>query len=337
MKQAVLKQQGVLAIADVQEDLTLQADEVLVEVKVVTICGSDLSYFQAETLPHDLQYPLVLGHEMAGIVKETGTAVSSVQKGDRVAVEPQSYCGHCEACLRGDYNFCESLQFMASKGISGALKQYVKWPQSSIYKLEDSMSFEEGALLEPLSVAYSAIEKLDFHKESRLVILGAGSIGLLMGVLMQELYPEVSVHLVDVYESKRDIGERLHMKKNQFLIGTAYELESMKPFTHIIDTTGNSEVVKQFLQHSIPQAVLLELGVSDRPLEISFKDIVYQGLRIIGSYRYTNTYPRLLKLFREQHLQVRDIITGRYPFEAVQTAFEQAMDGRHHSKIAIYL
>ena len=68
MKQAVLKQQGVLAIADVQEDLTLQADEVLVEVKVVTICGSDLSYFQAETLPHDLQYPLVLGHEMAGIV-----------------------------------------------------------------------------------------------------------------------------------------------------------------------------------------------------------------------------------------------------------------------------
>ena len=85
MKQAVLKQQGVLAIADVQEDLTLQADEVLVEVKVVTICGSDLSYFQAETLPHDLQYPLVLGHEMAGIVKETGTAVSGVQKGDRVA------------------------------------------------------------------------------------------------------------------------------------------------------------------------------------------------------------------------------------------------------------
>ena len=142
---------------------------------------------------------------------------------------------------------------------------------------------------------------------------------------------------MDVYESKRDIGERLHMKKDQFLIGTAYELESMKPFTHIIDTTGNSEVVKQFLQHSIPQAVLLELGVSDRPLEISFKDIVYQGLRIIGSYRYTNTYPRLLKLFREQHLQVRDIITGRYPFEAVQTAFEQAMDGRHHSKIAIYL
>lgn len=252
-------------------------------------------------------------------------------------MEPQSYCGHCEACQRGDYNFCESLQFMASKGISGALKQYVKWPQSSIYKLEDSMSFEEGALLEPLSVAYSAIEKLDFHKESRLVILGAGSIGLLMGVLMQELYPEVSVHLVDVYESKRDIGERLHMKKDQFLIGTVYELESMKPFTHIIDTTGNSKVVKQFLQHSIPQVVLLELGVSDRPLEISFKDIVYQGLRIIGSYRYTNTYPRLLKLFREQHLQVRDIITGRYPFEAVQTAFEQAMDGRHHSKIAIYL
>ena len=120
MKQAVLKQQGVLAIADVQEDLSLQADEVLVEVKVVTICGSDLSYFQAETLPHDLQYPLVLGHEMAGIVKETGTAVSGVQKGDRVAVEPQSYCGHCEACQRGDYNFCESLQFMASKGYSDA-------------------------------------------------------------------------------------------------------------------------------------------------------------------------------------------------------------------------
>ena len=149
MKQAVLKQQGVLAIADVQEDLTLQADEVLVEVKVVTICGSDLSYFQAETLPHDLQYPLVLGHEMAGIVKETGTAVSSVQKGDRVAVEPQSYCGHCEACQRGDYNFCESLQFMASKGISGAITQSVESTRISIDKLEDSMPVEEAGLVEP--------------------------------------------------------------------------------------------------------------------------------------------------------------------------------------------
>lgn len=97
MKQAVLTQQGTLAITDVQENLSLLADEVLIEVKVVTICGSDLSYFKAEQLPHQLQYPLVLGHEMAGIVKETGTAVTSFQKGDRVAVEPQSYCGHCEA------------------------------------------------------------------------------------------------------------------------------------------------------------------------------------------------------------------------------------------------
>ncbi|MBS6179749.1 alcohol dehydrogenase catalytic domain-containing protein [[Clostridium] innocuum] len=337
MKQALLKQQGVLAISDIEEDLSLRANEVLIEVKAVTICGSDLSYFQAEKLPHHLQYPLILGHEMAGIVKETGTAVASIQKGDCVAVEPQSYCGHCNACIRGDYNFCESLKFMASKGISGALKQYVKWPQGSVYKLENSMSFEEGALLEPLSVAYSAIDKLDFHKDSRLVILGAGSIGLLMGVLMQVLYPEVNVHLVDIYESKRDMGERLHMKKEQFLIGDTYDLQLMKPFTHIIDTTGNSKVVKRFLQHSILGAVLLEIGVSDHPLDISFKEIVYQGLRIIGSYRYTNTYPKLLKLFREQRLHVCDIITGSYPIEAAQTAFEQALDGRHHSKIAIYL
>lgn len=337
MKQAVLTQQGTLAITDVQENLSLLADEVLIEVKVVTICGSDLSYFKAEQLPHQLQYPLVLGHEMAGIVKETGTAVTSFQKGDRVAVEPQSYCGHCEACKRGDYNFCESLKFMASKGISGALKQYVKWPQRAVYKLEDSMSLEEGALLEPLSVAYSAIEKLDIHKDSNLVILGAGSIGLLMGALMQTLYPEVCVHLVDIYENKRDMGERLHLKREQFLIEGAYDLHHMKRFTHIMDTTGNSRVVKRFLQHSVPGATLLEIGVSDRPLDMTFKEIVYQGVNIIGSYRYTNTYPKLLKLFQEQRLHVRDIITDRYPLKEVQTAFEQAMDGRHHSKIAIQL
>ncbi|MCR0204167.1 alcohol dehydrogenase catalytic domain-containing protein [[Clostridium] innocuum] len=337
MKQAILKQRMLMDIIDIQEELTLQANEVLIEVKVVTICGSDLSYFKAEKLPHKLEYPLVLGHEMAGIIKETGSSVTAFRQGDRVAVEPQSYCGHCDACQRGDYNFCESLQFMASKGISGALKQYVKWPQQSVYKLVDTMSLEEGALMEPLSVAYSAIEKLKFHKDGNLVILGAGSIGLLMGTLMQAMYPKVMVHLVDIYENKRDIGERLHLRREQFLINDSYDLSAMKPFTHIVDTTGNSHLVKKFLHHSLPGATLLEIGVSDHPLEISFKEIVYQGLRIIGSYRYTNTYPKLLKLFQEQCLHVRDIITDTYSLQDVQAAFEQAMDGQNHSKVAILL
>lgn len=336
MKQVVLQSPKTMLCTEADESKQLGPNDVCIMVKAVTICGSDVSYFKRDILPHHLQYPLVLGHEMAGIVKAVGTSVTHIRPGNRVAIEPQIACGHCPACLRGNYNFCESVKFMASKGMQGALKEEVIWPKERVFHLPDSMSMEEGALLEPLSVAYSALEKLVFHEQDTLVILGAGSIGLFMAVLMHLLYPMVKVNLVDLYENKRDMGLKMQLQKEQFLIGNDYDMQRLPKFTHVIDTTGNAKLVHKFLQHSICGVTLLAIGISNQKLEMDFQDIVYQGIHIIGSYRYTNTYPKLIELFK-QGLDVKAIITDRYPLVQAQQAFVQAMDGSHHGKIAILL
>ena len=335
MKQVVLKERETLIVEEVEDAHILRDNDVLIEVKAVTICGSDISYFKADKLPHDLQYPLVLGHEVAGIVKAVGAGVKNIHVHDRVAIEPGSFCGHCRYCVSGQYNFCESLKFMASKGVDGALKQMIVWPEKCVYKLPDTMTYEEGALLEPLSVAYSAIEKAAFTSTSTVVVLGAGSIGMLIGKLMQVLYPHTCVYLVDQYENKVEMGMEIGLGREQFLIGNSYDLKNQNLFTHIIDTTGNHALAQKFLHHSIQGASLICIGVSDKMLDLTFKEIVYQGLHIIGSYRYANTYPKLLELYREQRLDIRNIITKSFMYNEAQQAFDCAMDTEHNSKVVI--
>lgn len=335
MKQVILKKQETLVLCDNEKRIICKDDEVVIQVKAVTICGSDISYFKADTLPHQLTYPLILAHEAAGIITQIGRDVKHLQMGDRVAIEPDQYCGHCEYCRSGHYNFCESLRFMASKGEEGALQEYVSWPAQSVYKIHDSMSYEDGALLEPLSVAYSAIEKMNLKPDARLAILGAGSIGILTALLIQILYPDTKFYLIDLYEEKKQLGIQAGIAEEHFLIGTSYDLNAMKPFTHLMDASGAAPLIHTFLKHSIQGVRLVCVGVSDQNLNLTCKDVVYKGIELIGSYRYEHTYPKLLKLFEQGMLDMNHVITSRYTMRESQKAFEAAADTKHNIKVAI--
>lgn len=158
-------------------------DEVLVKVKAVGICGSDVSYYYGHS-PLDTENglgPLYLGHEAAGVVAEVGSIAKSknlFKEGDRVALNPVMQCNACPACMRGEFNECEHPAVLGVS-VNGCFAEYVKVKYTHVYHIADEVSFEEGALAEPLACATYGVKRLDVQLGQTVVVFGTGTIGLM--------------------------------------------------------------------------------------------------------------------------------------------------------------
>jgi len=153
--------------------------QVLVAIKSVGICGSDVHYYQKGRIGSDrCVFPQSLGHECAGQVVKTSTP--HFKEGDRVAIEPAQPCMRCEHCLTGHHNRCPYVRFLGSPGMPGAFREYLVLDNHQVEKIPDSMSYDEAAMLEPLGVAYHAIGLADMKPDESVAIFGAGSVGLLV-------------------------------------------------------------------------------------------------------------------------------------------------------------
>ncbi|MFO7947374.1 MAG: alcohol dehydrogenase catalytic domain-containing protein [Armatimonadota bacterium] len=178
MKAAVMHAPNKMIVEDV-ETPTPDPDQVLMAVKAVAICASDLHIFEeghsSGTYPSG---PLILGHEFSGEVAEVGSEVTAFAPGDRVACEPSWHCGECEMCQRGLTNLCRNVIFPSFPDRDGAMAQYITVPDFSLAKLPENVSFIEGALVEPLGVGLHAVRLADLVEGQDIAILGAGTIGI---------------------------------------------------------------------------------------------------------------------------------------------------------------
>ncbi len=155
----------------------LGENDVLIEVKMAGICGSDIHTYKG--LHPFRKPPVIIGHEISGVVKEVGSDVQRVKVGDKVTVEPQIGCGTCEYCLSGNVNLCEDRTAPGLNGWYGTMAEYFVSPEKTVFKLPDTMDFKIGVLVEPLAVAVHAVRKGNISLGSKVAILGAGPIGLL--------------------------------------------------------------------------------------------------------------------------------------------------------------
>lgn len=223
MKVAKLVEPRKIELFDEEVPERKENNDVLVKVKAVGICGSDLHYFRSGGLgSHKLKLPVVLGHEVSGVVEEVGSD-SAFKHGDRVAIDPQLPCGHCKMCEQGLYNLCENVLFIGTESTPGANQEYIVVKEEQLLRLENKMSFEEGVMLEPLAVAVHATD-CQFHRylldrPTSAAIFGAGPIGLL---IMQVLWIRHirKVYVVDAITNRVVvacvIGDRL---KREYLTG----------------------------------------------------------------------------------------------------------------------
>ena len=157
-----------------------QPDEVLVKVRSVGICGSDMHwYLDGSIYGFPATYPLVLGHEPAGEVVAVGKRVSRLRPGDRVSIEPTISCGHCEYCARGQHNNCSQSQFMGSPQLPGLLREYAVVPAHNAELVPENFSYTQASLIEPIAVIMHMLELVQIHAGDSVAVLGAGPIGLL--------------------------------------------------------------------------------------------------------------------------------------------------------------
>ncbi len=182
--------------------------DVLVQVNFTGICGSDVHYWQHGRIGHMVvKEPMVLGHESSGTILEVGDSVKTLKRGDRVAMEPGVPCRRCVRCKEGKYNLCFEMAFAATPPIDGTLAKYYVLPEDFCYQLPDSMSLEEGALIEPLAVAVHVMKQSNIKHGDWVVVFGAGPVGLLCCAVSRALGASKIVS-VDIQQNRLEFAKQ---------------------------------------------------------------------------------------------------------------------------------
>jgi L-iditol 2-dehydrogenase len=184
LKSVQLVAQRTLEIRDIPLPADPGPNEVLVKLRSVGICGSDMHwYLDGSIYGLPATYPLILGHEPAGEVVRMGAGVSGLRIGDRVSIEPTISCGHCEYCARGQHNNCVQSQFMGSPQLPGLLREYALVPAHNAERVPENFTYTQASLIEPAAVIMHMLELVQIHAGDTVAILGAGPIGLLAAVV----------------------------------------------------------------------------------------------------------------------------------------------------------
>jgi L-iditol 2-dehydrogenase len=290
--------------------------ESLVRVQAVGVCGSDLHWYEEAGIGDArLGAPVVAGHEFAGVVEEGPLA------GRRVAVDPAIPCHRCEPCLAGDPNLCVEVLFAGHGSVDGALRQYMAWPSDRLHPLPESLDGVAGAMLEPLGVAIHAVDLGHVRVADRVAIVGCGPIGLLVLQVVRAAGATVAM-AVDPLEHRRAAAVRLGAETGL----APEELGASDGDADVAFEAANTDAgVDLALRAARPGARVVLAGIpSGDRTTFSASVARRKGLTLVLVRRMKEVYPRALRLVEDGAVDVRSLVTHRYPLERVGEAFAVA-------------
>ncbi|MGZ6640566.1 MAG: NAD(P)-dependent alcohol dehydrogenase [Solirubrobacteraceae bacterium] len=289
--------------------------DVLVEVTSVGVCGSDVHWYQHGRIG-DLvvEAPLVLGHECAGRVVAVGAEASKHAVGDRVCLEPGVPCGRCRECRAGRYNLCVDVSFFATPPVDGAFADFVTIHEDFAFALPDGMSDDVGALMEPLSVGIWACRKAGVTAGDRVLVTGAGPIGLLV-MQVAKAFGATDVAISDVNEQRLAFAERL---------GATRTLRAGRDVPGevdaVIECSGQPAAIVAGIEALRPTGTAVLVGITPPTMEFPVSLMRDRELWVTGTYRYANTYPTAIELAATGGVDVAAIITGHYALDETESA-----------------
>ncbi len=307
----------------------LAPHDVLVHIKAVGICASDMHFFDTGKCGElELTLPSVLGHEPAGQIVEVGSAVKNLKAGDRVFIDPQRPCWQCESCLKGEYNLCDNMQCMSVEA-EGAFAQYSVRPANLCQKVPDSMPYETAAMLEPFSFACAVVEKGGMEPGKSVAILGAGPIGL--SVLMAaKAYGATDIFMTDLVENRLNKAKELGATRTINIKDEDYT-EVIKRETNqrcvdiVIDTTGHESIYRTFHKAAKRGGSLVLVGIGPGEFyEINLSYIRDNEQKMVGIFRFANTSRRAIDMIRTGRVDISPLVSHRMPLEKVSEAFDLA-------------
>jgi L-iditol 2-dehydrogenase len=286
------------------------AGEVLIEIRSVGVCGSDVHYYEHGRIgDFVVDAPLILGHESSGVVRARGRLASRHSIGERVALEPGVPCGHCEQCRAGRYNLCPDMRFFATPPIDGTLTRYVTISEDFAHPLPDELSDDAGTMIEPLSVALWANRKAGTAPGARVLVTGAGPIGMLCALAAQAS-GAAAVTIVDVNSSRLALARALGIRNVADTVGQA--LRENGEADVLLECTGVMSVVADGIGGLRPGAVGVLVGMgpqASQPLPVAA--IQVRELTITGTFRYANTYPAAIALAAAGRVPLDGLVGAR--------------------------
>lgn len=296
--------------------------EVLIEVKAVGVCGSDVHYYEHGRIgSYIVRQPLVLGHETSGVIVAVGEGVDARRVGERVALEPGIPDGVCRQCRAGRYNLCPNVRFFGTPPIDGTFTNYVLLPESFAYPLPDALSDEEGALIEPLSVGIWACRKAMLKGADSILITGAGPIGL---VTMKVALALGATHITmtDVSPQRLEVAKREGATR---VINVAQEslADAQDSADVLIECSGNSKALLDGLRALRPASRAVAVGMGpgeEASVPMSF--LQNREISLTGTFRYANTYEDAISLVAAGRIDLKSLITGHFSLQEAEKALQ---------------
>lgn len=332
MKAVRLHQAKDLRFEEVAFPPICKADEVLIKVKAVGICGSDLhTYLDGHIGDTPIETPMILGHEFSGIVEEVnGNALDGnehpLQPGMRVAVDPAQPCFRCDLCERGHPNLCRRLHFCGIYPEAGCLAEYIYMPARCCFPLPDGLDAEEGALLEPLGVALHAINLTKLKLAESVVIQGAGAIGLLI-LQLAKLAGAAPVYVIDQFAWRLQLAKTLgadqiiNFKENNPVEVIAQETQGKGVDVCIEAAWCDDSVNEGVMMTALGGRVLLVGISSEDQIQFSHSQARRKGLTIKFSRRMKHVYPTCIQLVQSHRIDLKSLVSHRFSLEQTPEAF----------------
>lgn len=301
--------------------------EVLVRIKSVSICGSDLAGYRAVSA---MRAPgLIMGHEFSGEIASLGKGVTGIKVGDRVGVVTNIYCGKCQDCKDGRTNVCDYRYIigttMKAGSYNGAMAEYVVAPAEKIMHLPDTVSFDEAALVEPLSISLRATKHAGDVRGKTVAVFGAGPIGL-MGIMCLKSFGAKRIIAIDVLQNRlemaRACGATDTILSNDDVLGITRKMTDNVGIDVVFDAAGVPATVNTAIEIARNGGTILMVGMASPTFEIEYKHAVVKELTLQASYMYTTEMHEGLQMIIDGKLDVARMITSRHPLSEGPKVFE---------------
>ncbi len=320
MRAAIVDRPGEIRVGEVPDPKPGDR-QVVVKVGACGICGTDLHIADGHFPP--TPYPIVPGHEFAGEIVELGADVpGGWQVGDRVAVDPSLFCGYCKPCRSGRGNLCENWNATGDT-VNGAFAEYVAVPSANCYRMPDTMTWEQGALVEPVSCAVHGVRRIGVEAGERFLVVGAGT----MGLIMQQLLQRAGAHVTMVDRNTSRLGRA----KDLGAVAVASDVKELddEKFDAAADCTGAAAAIEAAFDSLQRGGRLLVFGVAPAEARVALSPfrIYNDEITVVGSMAVMNSFGAALDLVADGAVDTGALLTDTLPLEQYPDALALMRSG----------
>ncbi|MCI8855927.1 MAG: alcohol dehydrogenase catalytic domain-containing protein [Clostridiaceae bacterium] len=322
MKAVQIVSPGQLKVIDVEKPTIDKVNNVLIRMTAAGICGSDVGIYHGTNAA--ATYPRIIGHEMVGVVEETGEGAEGLKRGDRVIVNQVTSCGNCYPCSRGRGNVCDHLK-VRGVHIDGGYREFIAVPAADCYLLPDSISDQDAVMIEPTTIAIQSCTRAELEKNDMLLLYGAGALGTSILRIARTLCDHIIV--ADIMDDKLEAAKAAGA---EYTINTKTEdfLQKVREYTHgrgptvSIDAACVSNSLMLLLEATGNAGRVITMGFSTAPVEVNQFLITSKELDVRGSRLQNKMFGCAVEMLKDGTLDLTGSVSHTFPLERAQEAFD---------------